>query len=107
MHDTDDRGRGLRLATSEDIPRAVEFLILSVFGCGCLAVALVLALLSIAAWLMPWNRWLATALSALALAAVAVGLAIRPRGRFRFDRVGPSIIVPPSEPRRREPEDRA
>src|SRR5262249_20936085 len=95
-----------RPATSEDIPRAAEFLLLFLMRWALFGLAAGAGLLLIAAWTSGWPRWAIATLAAFMFAGVACGASLRPRGGFRFDRVGPCIIVPPARPGRAGDEPR-
>ena len=94
MRETDREATRQKPATSDAIPRAVEFLILTLLRWAFFCLAGVFGLLAVTAWLRHWPWWVAVALSVFLLATAVCGVAIRPRGKFRFDRVGPSVIVP-------------
>jgi hypothetical protein len=81
-------------ATSEAIPRAVEFLILLLLRWACFGLAGAAGLLAVAAWRGDWPAWAAAIPAGAGAVALAVGAAIRPRGRVRWDRDGPSVVVP-------------
>jgi hypothetical protein len=95
-----------RAATSDDIPRAVEYLIHLLLRWTCLAVAGVLGLIDVVGWLHHWTWWLVVPLLVLTMAALACGLSIRPRGRMVFDRVGASVVVPGQNPPHPDGEER-
>jgi hypothetical protein len=84
------------LATSDDIPRAVEFLILFFLRWTCFGFGGLLGLLTLTAWLRAWAWWVVVPLSILACVTIGCGVLMQPQGKFQFDRVGPSIIVPAS-----------
>jgi hypothetical protein len=98
MQEPEDRANRPSHATSEDIPRAVEFLIQFLIRWICFGLAGGFGLLSITAWARHWTWWAAIPFSVFTVMMVVCGAAIRPRGKFRFDRVGPSIVVPSSSP---------
>lgn len=87
-------GRLPRPATSEEIPRAVEFLLLFLMRWALFGLAGVAGLLLIAALTLGWVWWVRAVLTTLTFAAMVFGASIRPRGSFRFDRAGPIIVVP-------------
>jgi hypothetical protein len=88
-----------RPASSEDIPRAVEFLINLVLRGVCFLLAGISALVALIAWFAAWS-WRSAPLI-LAFVFFAGTFAFRPRGKMVFDRVVPSVIVPkPPEPER-------
>ncbi len=64
--DVDDRANRPKQATSEDIPRAVEFLILFVIRWMSCAASGIFGLVSIAGWFSHWPRWVVIPSSILA-----------------------------------------
>src|SRR3954468_8284365 len=96
MPEPDKKAAQPKLATSEAIPKAVEFLILFLIRWACFGLAGAFGFLSLAAALCCWAAWIAGLLILFTGLMIACGAAIRPQGEFRFDRVGPSIIVPDS-----------
>ncbi len=88
------RYRKMPKETSDDIPRAVEFLLLSLirwlsFGCAAL-----FGLLSIIAWMRHWPRWISVPFMVVSVLAFLFGRINRPKGKWRFDSRGPKIEVP-------------
>ena len=81
-------------ATSDDIPRAVEFLLLSVIRWVSFSCSALFGLLSIIAWMRDWPTWISIPLMAVSVLALLFGRVSRPKGRWRFDSRGPMIEVP-------------
>ena len=96
MPEPDEKLTRPKLATSEDIPRAVEFLILFFLRWTCFGFGGIFGLLSLTAWVAGWTWWVVVPLSIFTFLTIGCGVAMRPQGKFKFDRVGPSIIVPAS-----------
>jgi hypothetical protein len=86
-----------RLATSEDIPRAIEFLINFVFKWTFLAIASLLALVAVIAFLGAWPWFVLYPALALATGALLFSFTFKPKGKFHFDRHGPGVLVPPDK----------
>ncbi len=83
-----------RPASSEDIPRAVEFLINTALRWFFYFVGAMFGLLALASWLKGWPWWVLTAALVLSLAAILLARTFRPRGKFIFDSHGPMVMVP-------------
>lgn len=81
-------------ATSDDIPRAVEFLLLSVIRWSSFGIAALFGFLSIIAWMWHWPQWISVLLMVASVLAFLFGRVNRPKGKWRFDSHGPMIDVP-------------
>jgi len=85
---------GARLATSEDIPRAVEFLINFVIRWTLFFFSGLFGLLALVAVLRGWAWWVLIPAAALSLGSFVIAWSTKPRGRFVTDAHGPIIVVP-------------
>lgn len=94
MSERDPVSRQSNLATSEDIPRAIEYLIQRVLRFACYAACATLGMVAFAAFWHDWSWWVVVPLLALACAAFRAAISIRPRGKLIFDEHGPIIVVP-------------
>lgn len=94
MSELDPASRPSNLATSEDIPRAIEYLIQRVLRFACYGVCGTLGMVAFAAFWHGWSWWIVIPLLVLACAALRAAISIRPRGKIIFDEHGPIIVVP-------------
>jgi VIT1/CCC1 family predicted Fe2+/Mn2+ transporter len=83
-----------RLGTSEDIPRAIEYLIQRVLQFVSFGTSAVLGLVAFSAFWHEWSLWIVIPVVLLACAAFLAGISIRPRVKVIFDAHGPIIVVP-------------
>ena len=101
MHEPEREPLKPRPATSETIPRAVEFLINLILRWICFALAGAFGLFTVVAWIIGWPWWVVLPALALTLAFFACAFSIRPQGKIVFDSGGPSIVVPTQKPANR------
>ena len=83
-----------RPASSEDIPRAVEFLINTALRWFFFLVGAMFGLLAIASWRLGWSWWVLIPTLIFSLAAILLARTFRPRGKLVFDSHGPIVMVP-------------
>jgi hypothetical protein len=95
----DNEQKTPRLATSQDIPRAVEYLINAFVRGVCVVAAGSFGLLALLGVLLGWSWWAMLPVSLIAVLSLLFAIRIRPRGRMAFDSKGPIIVVPREEPR--------
>ena len=103
MSENDSESPKLRLGTSEDIPRVVEFLINLLLRWTCLVFAGAFGLLAIVALTKAWTWWIVIPAVVIALVSLIISLLnfiFAPKGKLVFDRRTPGVIVPskPMEP---------
>ena len=101
MHEPEMEPLKPRPATSETIPRAVEFLINLMVRWICFALAGAFSLLSLVGWLAAWPWWVGLPTLALTLAFFLCAFSIRPRGKIVYGSGGPIVIVPNQNPANR------
>ncbi len=98
MPESDPTFRPPRLATSEDIPRAIEYLIQRVLRFAGFGISAVLGMVAFSAFWHGWSLWVVTPALTLAGMAFMAAISIRPRGEIIFDNHGPIIVVPCATP---------